>query len=621
MRPRSPLSVLWPAAALVLGGCALSEVGDAPGGAPRSADGLGSHRTPYAGAGAGALGGDTAAPGDQARAHRDDPAGLSIVASRPDAAPEPGLGRATARADAGPLSSESVRPGDEPPQRPRSAAPAAAPASVPDAAPASVADAAPIDPDAGVRGLDAGVSAPDAAPAFVPDAVPVYAPDVASAFVPDAVPAHAPDTALPDTAIPDAQAPDAAPVDAALPDALVEPAVPFTPEDIALVATLRMAPPPDDPTNHVADSPEAARLGQRIFHDVRFSSNGLRSCAYCHWPDRYFSGILTYDAHGGLDYRNVPSLIGASSQPWMFWDGRADTLWNQIRTPMESPHEMALDRVRVIRRVRSELPLRRDYEAAFGPLPDETFWATLPGRAKPSDVPYEAVMDTAWHNLSEDQRVTVNTMFTNVGKALEAYQRLLRPEPAPFDVFVDGLTGGDAQRMSVLSPAAQRGLKLFIGDAGCVNCHSGSILADGAFHNVGLPLIPGAPPDEGRFAGIPQVLADELNAASRYSDAPDGDRARRLAHLVAEPRHEGAFKTATLRNVAETPPYMHDGHFNTLAEVVRFKTELPNDPAVGVRDARLVPIALDDGQVDALVQFLESLTSPPLDPALRQPLP
>lgn len=471
-------------------------------------------------------------------------------------------------------------------------------------------------PGAGEATPDLG----DAGRAVPPDAE--VAPDVAPPVLLDMAPvpldalAPRPDAPLgPDAAPP---SPDAAPpsLDASVPPLGLSP---------ALVATLssmrRPSAPLPDPTNRYADDAAAARLGHRLFFDVNLSRNGLNSCSGCHWPDRYFSGILTYDGHGGLDFRNVPSLVDASQSEWFFWDGRADSLWSQVRTPIESPHELDFDRVRLAHFVH-ELPLlRADYEAAFGPLPDAAFWARLPARAKPSQEIYEALLDTAWANMEEADRQQVNQLLANVGKALAAYERLLVTAPAPFDEFTDGVESRDPEKLAALDPAALRGLQLFTEVLGCVRCHSGPMFSDGSFHNLGYARLPDGPLDEGRAAGIPKVLADTFNAAGPYSDDPTGPRAQRLVALDVEDDDRGAFRTATLRNVAETPPYLHDGRFRTLEEVIRYKTSLPDVPAVGATDPALVPYNVSDEEVADLVAFLRSLTAPPVAEALRLPLP
>jgi cytochrome c peroxidase len=122
--------------------------------------------------------------------------------------------------------------------------------------------------------------------------------------------------------------------------------------------------------------------------------------------------------------------------------------------------------------------------------------------------------------------------------------------------------------------------------------------------------------DAGRAVAIAEVLADRFNAAGPHSDDPGGPRAARLAGLVAGPETLGAFRTPTLRNLALTAPYLHDGRYETLAEVVRYKTTLPDTPAVGALDPALRPYPATAAEIDDLVAFLNALTAPPLDASL-----
>ena len=469
---------------------------------------------------------------------------------------------------------------------------------------------------AGGRATDAVAPARDASP---------QTPDVS------APPSIMPDSLVGDSAVPvrDATPPDAGP-DAA-PDAVRDvDAVEredagldgFTPADRAvLLAMRRPEAQPPDPTNRYADDPAAARLGQVLFYAADLSNNGLASCSGCHLPAHGFSSLLSYDAHGGLDFRSVPTLLDAGRREWFFWDGGADSQWAQARTPLESPHELNFDRVRLLRYIAERPIVRRAFEAAFGPLPEPAFWARLPARARPSDAPEDPALNTAWLALAQADRDTVDALFAQVLKALAAFGRRLSPGPAPFDTFLDALAAGAPDALDRLDPAALRGLRLFIGPVGCVRCHEGPMLADEHFHNVGLARLEGAPLDAGRSTAIAEVLADRFNAAGPHSDDPAGPRAARLAGLAAGPATDGAFRTPTLRNVALTAPYLHDGRLETLADVVRYKTTLPDTPALGALDPALLPYPATDAEIEDLVAFLNALTAPPLDASLTGPPP
>ena len=134
----------------------------------------------------------------------------------------------------------------------------------------------------------------------------------------------------------------------------------------------RMSPlgqPPADPTNAVADDPRAAHLGRRLFFEKRLSGDGRLSCAHCHDPEQAFTDGKTLAEGVGRTERNSPSLLNVAWQRWLFWDGRADTLWSQALKPLEHPLEMNGNRVAVARLLASDASLRVEYEALFNALP------------------------------------------------------------------------------------------------------------------------------------------------------------------------------------------------------------------------------------------------------------
>src|SRR5436190_24217953 len=113
----------------------------------------------------------------------------------------------------------------------------------------------------------------------------------------------------------------------------------FTREEIEkILQHSPLGPPPADPTNAVADSADAARLGQKIFFDPRFSRGGKVSCASCHLPSRGFGDGKPLPDQFSID-RNVPTLWNVAYNRWFFWDGRSDTLWSQALKPLENPKE------------------------------------------------------------------------------------------------------------------------------------------------------------------------------------------------------------------------------------------------------------------------------------------
>lgn len=404
----------------------------------------------------------------------------------------------------------------------------------------------------------------------------------------------------------------------------------FTPEEIEIINTFSpLPPPPPDPTNRVCDDPAAARLGQFIFFDKRFSGSGRVSCASCHEPERDWTDGIDVPHGFSPDLRHVPSLWNVAYNRWYFWDGRADSLWSQALDPLEHPNEHGGSRWQYARLIHDDAELRRAYEAIFGAMPDMSDRSRFPSKAPATPgAPADAE--------------AVNVVFANIGKALAAYQRKLVSRRAPFDVFVEGLNDGDPKKLAALSESAQRGLKLFIGRGNCRSCHHGPNFTDGEFHNTGIAAFDPERQDLGRFQGINRLLNSPFNALGPYCDDPTAREHHPTSFLVNQVERRGEFKTPSLRNVAETSPYMHRGQIETLREVVEFYSTLTlpgadmSPQAVAAREAAarragaghthgggaehvLTPLHLSKGEIDDLVAFLRSLTDTSIDPALKEP--
>lgn len=405
-------------------------------------------------------------------------------------------------------------------------------------------------------------------------------------------------------------------------DALV---VEFTPEERRRVLSMSPVPdPPPDPTNRVADDPAAAHLGQFLFFETRLSSNNAVSCSTCHDPNLGFADGLPIALGVGRGKRHSPSLFNVAHNRWFFWDGRADTLWSQALSPIETPFEMESTRTDIARLMSEDDELRAAYQDVFGELPDLSDTTRFPPRARPRPDNPDHPQHTRWTGMTEADRRLVNEVFVNVGKAIAAYERRIITPPSPFDEFVAGLERGDGRSVASLGESAQRGLKLFVGAAGCFNCHSGPMLSDGEFHNNRVaPLDDTREPDAGRYEGIALLAASEFSAGSPFSDDPDGPRARLTARVAQSPENWGRFKTPSLRNVSRTAPYMHQGQKATLEAVVRhystFEDATPPSHHA-LPDPLLQDLELSDQQIADLVAFLESLTSPRLPRGLtKQP--
>ena len=387
--------------------------------------------------------------------------------------------------------------------------------------------------------------------------------------------------------------------------------------------------PPGDSTNRVADDPQAARLGQMLFFDARLSGNGKVACSSCHDPAHAFTDAKPLSDGVGRSSRNAPTVLDAAFARWHFWDGRADSLWSQALAPIEHPSEMDGSRVDVARLLRSDGPLRGAYEKVFGVLPDVSDARRFARGARPEHDVHRGAEDepapreAAWLAMDPKDRRAVNTVFANVGKAIAAYERRLSPRGSPFDRYLDALKRDDAAAEAQYPAAARRGLALFLGRAACRSCHGGPFFTDGEFHNIGVPALDRLPPrDPGRHRGIELVQSDVFNAHGPYSDDREGERAQLLGALARPPELWGAFRTPSLRNVARTAPYMHQGQFATLKDVVHFYSTLEGAVPAGHHGERVLrALNLTAEDQSDLVAFLETLTDPPLPEELLRALP
>jgi cytochrome c peroxidase len=386
----------------------------------------------------------------------------------------------------------------------------------------------------------------------------------------------------------------------------------WTVDEASTIDTLRLGrlpPAPLDPSNAVDGKVPAAALGKRLFNDVRFSSNGKVSCASCHAPDKQFQDGLPVGRGIGTGSRRAMPIVGAGHSPWLFWDGRKDSLWAQALGPLEDAVEHGGNRTRYAKLVQANY--KAEYQALFGPFPDLT---ALPDDAGPLGSPAEGA---AWAALPPASRDAISRVFANMGKALAAYEKSLRFGEARFDRYANALVARDGTGQQVLTRQEVEGLRLFIGKGQCVSCHNGPLLTDQAFHNTAVPQRDPAKPDRGRAAALAKVMQDEFNCLGRFSDAKP-EACGELTFMTKDPKGlEGAFKTPGLRNVAMRPPYMHAGQFATLEDVIAHYIKAP--PAtVGHTElahgepghTHRKPIRLSEQEIKDLAAFLGTLSGP-----------
>jgi len=329
-----------------------------------------------------------------------------------------------------------------------------------------------------------------------------------------------------------------------------------------------------DPTNLASGNAEAIALGERLFFDPRLSPSGKVLCATCHAPFRAWQDGRAR-AFGLADTdRNTQALLDVRYQRWFGWDGAGDSLWAQSVRPILEAREMGGSVAHAAALVRGDAELSCRFEKVSGaPVP------------------------------AADEAV-----LAGIGKALAAFQETLLSGRSPFDEFRDALERGDRAAAARYPVAAQRGLRIFIGRGNCGACHVGPAFTNGEFHDTGVPFFVAGGVDPGRHGGIRKLQANSLNLLGRYNDDRSGASAVKTRQVAEEHRNFGEFKVPSLRNVAHTAPYMHNGSLATLADVVRHYSEINPDRLHSDGEAILRPLRLSADESADLVAFLESLS-------------
>lgn len=312
---------------------------------------------------------------------------------------------------------------------------------------------------------------------------------------------------------------------------------------------------------------ETIALGRKLFYDRRLSFNNTVSCAMCHVPGQGFTGNETATSvgmEGRTVRRNAPTLFNVAYQQSLFHEGRETTLEQQVWGPLLAANEMGNP---AIGYVLEKIKTLADYAGLF-----ETAFRRGPA------------MDT-------------------LGMALAAYQRTLNAADSPFDRWRYG------QQRDAITPQAKQGFELFSGKAGCAACHGVeekyALFTDHGFHDTGI----GYRTSLGKAAAKVQLAPGltvrlDPRRLAPVSAAKSNDLGR--YEITQDPADRWKYKTPSLRNVALTAPYMHDGSLRTLKEVVEFYNR--GGVAHDGLDPLLRPLQLSRDEMDALVALLESLT-------------
>jgi cytochrome c peroxidase len=239
----------------------------------------------------------------------------------------------------------------------------------------------------------------------------------------------------------------------------------------------------------------------------------------------------------------------------------------------------------------------------FGPLPTLEDDARFPQKGRPGEPDFD--------DMSDDDRLAVNRIVANVGKSLDAYMRKVATGRSRFDAYLEGA-------LESLSDDEERGLVHFA-TIGCMSCHQGPLMSDGAFHNVGIAAAAETEPDLGRADGalrLANALEDEnaFTLASIFADPPerggvhDMPTSDELRAEAADPASLGAIRSPTLRNLKYSAPYGHNGRFETLdAFLVQHLAGGEESGFAGSVDLLLVPVTLADDERAELAAFLLAL--------------
>ena len=320
---------------------------------------------------------------------------------------------------------------------------------------------------------------------------------------------------------------------------------------------------------------EKIALGRKLFFDRRLSLNNTFSCAMCHIPEQGFTSnelATAVGIEGRTVRRNTPTIYNVAYATKLFHDGREENLEQQIWGPLLAKNEMGNPSVgTVLQKIRSIPEYAEAFRMAFnGKEPD---------------------MET-------------------LGMALAAYQRTLVSGDSAFDRWHFG------KQKNAMNEAAIRGFALFTGKAHCSNCHAiatgHALFTDQKMHNTGIGYRQSMNPQQKK---TPVTLAPgvtikvDTSVIQSVAEQPPADLG--LYEITENPDDRWKYKTPTLRNIALTAPYMHNGIFSTLEEVIEFYDQggIPNETLSPL----IRPLHLTAREKSDLVAFLRSLTGSNVD--------
>lgn len=329
-----------------------------------------------------------------------------------------------------------------------------------------------------------------------------------------------------------------------------------------------------DPSNRVSGQPNAIALGEGLFFDPVLSRDGTMSCADCHDPAYEFADPKARSVGKVILDRNAPSLVNVRGHRWFGWAGGNDNLWAQSLVPILNPDELDHDKTSLMAAIANST-WAKEYEEIFGKFGNHT----------------------------------AKDVSVNIAKSLAAYQETLETGPTSFDSFRSALERKDFAAAAQYPQSAQRGLQFFLGRGNCAFCHSGPAFTNREFHDAGVPyFIEKTRVDTGRHGGLKALFASPFTLEGAYSDDPEKRGAWAIQQV--RPLHSdfGTFRVPSLRGVARTAPYMHNGSLADLEAVVEHYNTIDMERLHTDGEAILAPLALSGQEAADLLQFLLTLS-------------
>ncbi|MDF1584758.1 MAG: cytochrome c peroxidase [Methyloprofundus sp.] len=317
---------------------------------------------------------------------------------------------------------------------------------------------------------------------------------------------------------------------------------------------------------HNPQTVEKIALGEQLFNDARLSRDGTISCASCHHKDKAFTDgqQVARGIKQQAGFRNAPTVVNAAFYQHLFVDGRADGLEEQALGPFLSPVEHGLKTAQELVAI---VNADANYKAQFVQV----------------------------FNISED-KITAEL----IAQAIASFERTLIAGNSAFDRYLFG------RDRTALAESEARGMRLFRRKGNCSNCHeiggTHALLMDNRFYNLGAGF-ERINSEIAEFVG--RLRAGENPEDFNFTKAQRAELGRfNITRVIAD---IGKFKTPTLRNIALTAPYMHDGSLQTLEEVVEYYDQGGEKNAF--LDSAIFPLHLTDQEKQDLVAFLKTLTS------------